>query len=98
MNSETEPDRAGEKFSLGQLVATKNAVSTLFPEDIRSALRRHITGDWGDLDTEDKLANENAILLGERLFSAYHSVAGVKFYVITEWNRSLTTVLLPEDY
>ena len=65
---------------------------------IRSALRRHATGDWGELNTEDRLANENALLRGHRLFSAYHSAAGVKFYVITEWDRSVTTVLLPEDY
>jgi hypothetical protein len=98
MNSEIDPGRPGEKFSLGALVATSNAASTLLPEDIRSALRRHATGDWGDLDTEDRLANEQALLQGERLFSAYNSATGVRFYVITEWDRSVTTVLLPEDY
>jgi hypothetical protein len=73
-------------------------MSTLSPEDIRSALRRHATGDWGELDAEDQLANENALLRGDRLFSVYHSATRVKFYVITEWDRSVTTVLLPEDY
>ena len=98
MNSEIDPEQLGRKFFLGRLVATSNAMSTLLPEEIRSALRRHATGDWGELDTEDRLANENALLRGDRLFSVYHSGAGVKFYVITEWNRSVTTVLLPEDY
>jgi hypothetical protein len=93
MNSETEVE-----VPLGRLVATPNAVESLPPEDIQAALRRHVTGDWGDLCTEDKLANENALLRGDRLFSAYHSETGVKFYVITEWDRSITTVLLPEDY
>jgi hypothetical protein len=98
MNSEIDPGRTGETFSLGSLVATSNAMSMLLPEDIRSALRRHANGDWGDLDTEDRLANEQALLQGERLFSAYNSATGVRFYVITEWDRSVTTVLLPEDY
>jgi hypothetical protein len=93
MNSDTEV-----KVPLGRLVATPNAVETLQPEDIQAALRRHVTGDWGDLDEHDKLANEEALLRGDRLFSAYHSETGVKFYVITEWDRSVTTVLLPEDY
>ena len=93
MNSDTEV-----KVSLGRLLATPNAVETLPPEDIQTALRRHVTGDWGDLDAEDKFANEEALLRGDRLFSAYRSESGVKFYVITEWDRSVTTVLLPEDY
>ena len=98
MKSDTDPEQAGMKFPLGQLVATKNAVAALLPEDIKTALRRHVTGDWGDLPEEDQTTNENALVRGDRLFSVYHSLIGVKFYVITEWDRSLTTVLLPEDY
>lgn len=85
-------------FSLGQLVMTTNALHTLQEEDVRSAIGRHARGDWGDLELEDKTANDNALAHGGRLFSAYHDATGVKFYVITEWDRSLTTVLLPEDY
>lgn len=98
MNSEIDPRQTGEKFSLGRLVATPHAISSLSPENIRNALRRHAIGDWGYLSEEDRLANEQALLGGERLLSVYRSEAGVKFYVITEWDRSVTTVLLPEDY
>jgi hypothetical protein len=62
------------------------------------ALRRHARGDWGDLDDEDLQANERALKDGTRLLSAYHSSAGTKFWIITEWDRSATTVLLPEEY
>ena len=93
MNPEDEAN-----VPLGRLVATPNAIAILPPGEIQTALRRHVEGDWGDLCMEDKLANETALLRGDRLFSAYHTETGVKFYVITEWDRSVTTVLLPEDY
>jgi hypothetical protein len=86
------------KFPLGEIVATSNAVSNLTNLDILLALSRHVRGDWGDLDVEDKEANERALLGGTRLFSAYHALNGTKFWIITEWDRSVTTVLLPEDY
>jgi hypothetical protein len=86
------------RFPLGQLVATSNALTHLNHVDIVLALRRHIQGDWGDLDPEDREANEQALIHGTRLFSAYHAGNGTKFWIITEWDRSITTVLLPEDY
>ena len=85
-------------FPLGQLVITSNALATLSEADVLNALLRHARGDWGDLDREDRQANELALKQGRRLFSVYRSGAGVRFYVITEWDRSVTTVLLPEDY
>lgn len=85
-------------FPLGQLVITTTALHCLSEEDVREAIRRHSEGDWGDLESEDKQANDNALAHGGRLFSAYHSVQETKFYVITECDRSVTTVLLPEDY
>ena len=85
-------------FPLGRLVATPNALRQLSHADIQSALNRHITGDWGDLDSEDWAANESALVHGSRLFSVYHGENGVKFYIITEADRSVTTILLPEDY
>jgi len=95
-------DHAGSRprarFDLGRLVATANAHSCLTPDDILSALGRHVRGDWGNLDAEDKVANERALVGGSRILSKYRSVGGIDFYVITEWDRSLTTVLLPEDY
>jgi hypothetical protein len=59
---------------------------------------RHARGDWGDLSSEDKLANKRALEEGTRLLSAYHLKTGQKIWIITEWDRSATTVLLPEEY
>ena len=88
------------KFSLGQVVATSTALATLPTQDIVAALDRHRRGDWGDVGKEDRQANERALKHGERLLSVYHAADGngTKFWIITEWDRSLTTVLLPEDY
>lgn len=61
-------------------------------------LARHQSGDWGELDEEDIQANETALEDGLRLMSVYKTDAGVRTYVITEWDRSYTTLLLPEDY
>lgn len=89
---------AQPKFPLGRTVITRNALSALPHEDICAALGRHAAGDWGDLDAEDRAANEAALLDSSRLVSVYRTAGDVKFYVITEWDRSITTVLLPEDY
>ena len=86
------------KFSLGRIVATPNALREVSSADIERALVRHHSGDWGDVCVEDKLANDRALIDGSRLLSAYRSSTNVKFWIITEWNRSVTTVLLPEDY
>jgi hypothetical protein len=86
------------KFRLGKIVATSNAVGRLTPDDILRAIQQHQAGEWGELGEEDKATNESALLHGGRLFSCYQSVGKVKFYVITEADRSCTTVLLPEDY
>jgi hypothetical protein len=90
--------RGQPMFSLGQVVATANAHSQLTQEDITHALDRHCQGDWGDVCPEDWKSNDEAIQFGERLVSSYKSATGVKFWIITEWDRSITTVLLPEDY
>ena len=86
------------KFPLGRLVQTQGALNALSHEDVLSALERHARGDWGKLDSEDWQANERALQDGSRLLSIYRTDLGQKFYVITESDRSLTTVLLPEDY
>jgi hypothetical protein len=87
-----------DKFSLGQVVITANAKDTLGQRDVDQGLARHRTGDWGDVCAAD--ANENEISLrgGLRLFSVYHASDGTKFWIITEADRSVTTILLPEDY
>ena len=55
-------------------------------------------GDWGELCDEDRVANDQALIQEARVMSVYTSSAGVTFWIITEWDRSVTTVLLPEDY
>ena len=86
------------KFRLGRTVATQAVVAAIPSDEVRIALGRHLSGDWGDLDEEDKQANEDALTNGSRLLSVYHSSEGTKFYIITEADRSVTTALLPEDY
>jgi hypothetical protein len=61
-------------------------------------LQRHQAGDWGDVDEHDRQENELSLKNGFRLLSVYHAANGVKFWIITEADRSATTVLLPEDY
>ena len=87
-----------QKFTLGQLVITSNALRTLHEPDVLKAVIRHALGDWGDVDAEDKQANEDALKKGYRLLSSYKDSKGTKFWIITEADRSVTTILLPEDY
>ena len=89
---------ATPRFPLGQTVATRTALAVLPSLDIAGALYRHQHGDWGEVGKADWQANERALKQGERLLSVYKTADGIKFYIITEWDRSLTTVLLPEDY
>jgi hypothetical protein len=85
-------------FPLGACVITANAKDTLHPEDVKLAIDRHAQGDWGDLCQHDWKENEIGLAQGLRLFSRYKDRAGALFYIITEHDRSATTVLLPEDY
>src|ERR1051325_4924425 len=99
--SAPSPDRQREstaKFGLGRIVATPNALSKLSNEDILRALQRHQAGDWGDVDEHDRQENELSLKEGFRLLSVFHSAQRVKFWIITESDRSSTTLLLPEDY
>jgi hypothetical protein len=84
-------------FPLGVVVITANASLRLSTEEVLTALHRHASGDWGDLCPEDTLANDQALHDGDRLFSAYGQ-GEERFWVITEADRAVTTVLLPEDY
>lgn len=86
------------KFPLGQIVITPAALGKLASDEILNALNRHVQGDWGDLDKDDKLENDIALEKGFRLLSAYTGNDGIKFWIITEASRAVTTVLLPEDY
>ena len=85
-------------FPLGNVYLTAGvAALELDPDKIARLLHRHQCGDWGDLDDEDKQANERDLKCGERLLSRYDTEAG-PLYVITERDRSTTTVLLRNEY
>ena len=86
------------RFELGRVLITRSAEEALAPDDVWLALSRHARGDWGDLDAHDRRQNEQALRHGGRLFSAYRLGDGTRVWVITEGDRSATTVLLPEDY
>ena len=86
------------RFRLGHIVSTPNALEQLTQEDILLGIQRHQAGDWGDVGAEDRQANDQALVEGTRLLSVYHAANGTKFWLITEADRSATTVLLPEDY
>ena len=87
-------------FNLGRIVATPGAIDALNEanQEASEFLRRHITGDWGELGDEDKELNDLAVYNGDRIFSAYVLNTNVKIWVITEHDRSLTTILLQEEY
>lgn len=86
------------RFPLGKIVTTKNAFDKLNPEDVVSALSRHRRGNWGELNDKDKEMNQQALENGNRIFSTYRDRKGTKFWIITEADRSVTTVLFPEEY
>lgn len=86
------------KFRLGRVVITKAAEGKLTPTDVCYALVRHSRGDWGDVSESDSEENELSLTHGSRLLSVYHGENGTKFWIITEADRRVTTVLLPEDY
>ncbi len=86
------------KFRLGRIVMSHNAMNSLNEHDIFTAIQRHQSGDWGDVDQDDRAANDRALIEGTRLLSLYQTSSGVTFWLLTEADRSFTTVLLPEDY
>ena len=86
------------KFPLGLTVMTPGARDSIPPSEMLQALRRHARGDWGEVCAEDQRANDRAVQDGSRLLSAYRTKTGVKFWIITEADRSATIVLLPEEY
>lgn len=87
-------------FPLGRIVATPGALDAFgkTAEEPLIYLRRHVSGDWGDLDAHDKALNERGVNGGDRIFSTYRLKDNTKIYIITEWDRSVTTVLLPSEY
>jgi hypothetical protein len=89
---------SGPKLPLGQVLITRNAKAHIPPEDVQPAVARHKSGDWGEMSEEDWQKNDLAAQEGGRVLSVYIASNGVKFWIITEGHRLMTTVLLPEDY
>jgi hypothetical protein len=99
MESNSKPIR----FRLGQTVMTRGvndlvAENTAFAKLVVQSLVRHAAGDWGDLSTEDKAENDRSLKEGLRLLSAYENEGLPKIWIITEADRSVTTVLFPDEY
>jgi len=86
-------------FELGQIVATPGALEFMATNNVSAGdlIHRHLAGDWGDLDKEDKKRNNEALIDGSRIFSSYN-VGESKVWVITESDRSSTCLLLPSEY
>ena len=88
-------------FKLGKLVMTRGVHSKIkenvdFAVGVLDAFERYQRCDWGDL-CDDKALNEQALKDGDRIFALYN-IGNDKIYIITEWDRSVTTILLPEEY
>jgi hypothetical protein len=94
------PPTLAVRFPLGRLVATPGALRAFEVAQVPPVryIARHTCGDWGELDPEDVTANERALLTGARLLSAYRLPTGARLWIITEADRSATTMLLPEEY
>ena len=90
----------GSKFDLGRIVATPGALDAFAESDENSRvfLSRHASGDWGEVCKSDWEENELALGQGWRLFSVYRLRDGTKIWIITEADRSATTLLLPSEY
>ena len=90
--------KSNERFPLGQVVITRGAINELSADEVSECLLRHTEGDWGDVCEEDWTLNDEALEHESRLLSSYRTVNGIRFWIITEWDRSHTTILLPEEY
>ncbi len=85
-------------FPLGNVYQTPSVVEAIPSVDVFQALARHQSGDWGDISNADKRENEFSLGYPLRILSAYRAQTGVKFWIITEADRSATTILLPSEY
>ena len=91
------------EFPMGQIVMTRGvndeiSENTLFSKFVLTSLKRHAQCDWGDLGKEDTASNNSALKTGGRLFSSYIKEGLNKIWIITEWDRSVTTILFPDEY
>ncbi|MCE7524913.1 hypothetical protein MA04_04238 [Alcanivorax balearicus MACL04] len=87
-------------FPAGDIVMTQGVNDLIQRGEVNPSpyLQRHLAGDWGDLCDEDRRTNDDALEQGDRLFSSYQVTPALTIWIITEWNRSVTTLLLPDEY
>lgn len=92
------------RFDLGKIYTSRGVFlqysdNDAFAKFIADSLERYVKCDWGDMDPEDKQANDEAVEAGDRILAAYNDdKSGIKIWIITEADRSVTTVLLPDEY
>ena len=94
------PNQSAVLFPTGQIVATPGALRLMEQHQLSpiSLLTRHAQGDWGSVGTEDAASNNHAISQGNRILSSYCVHGDDRVWIITEWDRSSTTILLPSEY
>ncbi len=87
-------------FPLGRILITPGAKDVLdgLPRTASTLLTRHVTGDWSEMNEHDRQENEFSVDKYLRIFSAYSLVDDTRLWIITEADRSATTILLPEEY
>ena len=92
--------RTVRPFSMGRIVATPGALAAMegSGQSPLEFLLRHVAGDWGEVESSDREANDLALDDGTRILSAYRTAKNVRLWIITEADRSATTILLPEEY
>lgn len=83
---------------LGRLMVTPGVLKAVPKPQLFTASQRHMCGDWGGVCEEDWKKNDRALKHGGRLLSSYRAENGMKFWIVTEWDRSYTTILLPSEY
>ncbi len=85
-------------FTLGRTVITPGALEAIAGDEVAAAMSRHQRGDWGLVGEQDRAENDLSLKEGFRLLSVYATATGVRFWIITDADRSATTVLLPDEY
>jgi len=92
--------KSDPRFELGQTVATPGALDAIKAtgEEVRLFIFRHEHGDWGSVSQGDAWSNDEDLVNGQRLLSQYRLSDDTRIWIITEWDRSVTTVLLPSEY
>jgi hypothetical protein len=86
------------QFHPGRLFITPGAEAVLHADELARMVRRHLTGDWGDLDAHDLRMNRDQLRAGGRVHSEYKAASGETIWIITDFWERVTTILLPEEY